>query len=170
MTTDTATTLYGLVVSCGHCGTRVTVHDFFVPTGLPGWNPDMIILASCGDSLAAADAALSDAARTFTGIGRPVPVDTPDGPLLFNGCAHCGKAITVDMITDSLCAEGYADERLEIERTVMPGASLDAALHETELVGRMIIDEGVATMVGNSAGRECRHEPGGMTISTRYTD
>ena len=101
----TAVTLYGFQMTCEVCAGRITVHECFVPTGLPGWDPNCVVLSGSGQSLQAADAALSDAARAYNCIGGPVTTMIGDEQLAIISCGHCGAAITSEMRIDAEIAE-----------------------------------------------------------------
>lgn len=164
----TAVTLYGFQMTCEHCGGRITVHECFVPTGLPGWDPDCVVLSGCGASLAAADGALSDVARTYDCIGGPVTTMVGDEPLLIISCGHCGTAITSEMRMEAEIAEDV-DGFYEIEQTTMANVALEAALKASQTAGIFVIKGGLRP-TSTTRRRGCIHEPGGVTISPIYTD
>ena len=164
----TAVTLYGFQMTCERCGARITVHECFVPTGLPGWDPNCIVLSGSGQSLAAADRALTDAARIYNSIGKPVTTMVGDEPMLIISCAHCSEAITSEMRMEAEIIEDV-DGFYEIEKTTMANDALEAALKANELVGTFVVKGGIRP-VSPPEQRSCTHEPGGVTINTIYND
>lgn len=138
----TTVTLYGFQMTCQLCGGRITVHECFVPTGLPGWDPNCVVLSGCGPSLEAADGALSAAARAYNSVGGPVPTMIGDEHLLVISCGHCGAAITSEMRMEAEIAED-ADGYYEIERTTMANDTLEAALKASETAGIFIVKGGI---------------------------
>ena len=139
-----------------------------MPTGLPGWDPNRVVLDSCGESVAAADEALTDAARIYNSIGKPVTAMLVGEPLLMISCAHCGEAITSEMRVEAEIIEDV-DGFYEIEKTTMANNALEAALKASELVGIFVVEGGIRT-VSQPGKRGCTHEPGGVTINTIYND
>lgn len=164
----TAVTLYGFQMTCERCAGRITVHECFVPTGLPGWDPNCVVLSGCGPSLAAADSALSAAARTYNCIGGPLTTAIGDETLPIISCGHCGIAITSEMRMEAEVAEDV-DGYYEIEQTTMTNDALEAALKASETAGIFIVKGGIRPN-STTPRRGCTHEPGGVTINTIYTD
>ena len=155
-------------MTCERCAGRITVHECFVPTGLPGWDPNCVVLSGCGPSLAAADSALSAAARTYNCIGGPLTTAIGDETLLIISCGHCGIAITSEMRMEAEVAEDV-DGYYEIEQTIMTNDALEAALKASETAGIFIVKGGIHPN-STTPRRGCTHEPGGVTINTIYTD
>ncbi len=164
----TTVTLYGFQMTCELCAARITVHECFVPTGLPGWEPNCAVLSGCGPSLEAADGALSAAARAYNCVGGPVATMIGDEQLLIISCGHCGAAITSEMRIEAEIAEDV-DGYYETEQTTMANDTLEAALKASETAGIFLVKDGIHPK-STTTRRGCTHEPGGVTINTIYTD
>lgn len=155
-------------MTCERCAGRITVHECFAPIGLPGWDPNCVVLSGCGPSLAAADGVLSATVRTYDCIGGPVTMVIGDETLLIISCGHCGTAITSEMRMEAEIAEDV-DGYDEIEQTTMTNAALELALQASETAGNFIVKGGIRPN-STAPRRGCTHEAGGVTINIIYID
>lgn len=131
--------------------------------------PNCVVLSGCGPSLAAAaDGALSAAARTYNCVGGHVTITIGDETLLIINCGHSGIAITGEIWMEAEVVEDV-DGYYEIVQTTMTNDVLEAALKASETAGIFIVKGGIRPE-STRPRRGCTHEPGGVTINTIYTD